>query len=153
MSDDSESFLRRWSRLKHEAANETPPEAAKCDDGPPPLPPIEELSFDSDYSAFMHPKVDPALRRAALRKLFSSEQFKAMDGLDVYVGDYSNPEPLAAGMAAMLRHAGNLLESGEKPAEAHKAPAAPAKGATEDPQGAPPAPEGPPPGKEGSQPA
>jgi hypothetical protein len=114
MSDKSESFLRRWSRLKHEAESEAPPEKPTQDDEPPPLPPVEELGFDSDYSAFMHPKVDPALRRAALKKLYSSEQFRAMDGLDVYVGDYSNPEPLAAGAAAMLRHAAKLLQGDEK---------------------------------------
>jgi hypothetical protein len=132
MSEKSESFLRRWSRLKREAESEAPPETAKHDDEPPPLPPIEELGFDSDYSAFMHPKVDPALRRAALKKLFSSEQFKAMDGLDVYVGDYSNPEPLAAGMAAMLRHAGNLFETDQKLAGTQDAPADSEKGPAED---------------------
>lgn len=118
MSDKPESFLERWSRLKREP-EQTQPETGKHDKEPPPLPPIEELGSDSDYSAFMHPKVDPDLRRAALKKLFSSERFKSMDGLDVYVGDYSNPEPLAAGMVALLRHAAGVLgEKDNKPESA-----------------------------------
>jgi hypothetical protein len=108
MSDKPESFLERWSRLKLEP-KQTHAETGKPDDEPPALPPIEELGADSDYSAFMHPKVDPGLRRAALKKLFSSERFKSTDGLDVYVGDYSNPQPLAAGMVALLRHAAGVL--------------------------------------------
>jgi len=115
MSDKPESFLERWSRLKLEPES-AQSDAGKPDDEAPALPPIEELGADSDYSAFMHPKVDPGLRRAALKKLFSSERFKSMDGLDVYVGDYSNPQPLAAGMVALLRHAAGVLgEEVKKP--------------------------------------
>jgi len=121
VSDESRSFLRRWSRLKRES--QQPQQATeKRADEPPPLPPLEELGADSDYSGFMHPKVDPDLRRAALKKLFSSERFQSMDGLDVYVGDYSNPEPLAAGVAAMLRHASTVLAQGDTQAPAEGAP-------------------------------
>jgi hypothetical protein len=151
MSDKPEPFLRRWSRLKHEAEEGPAPEPAKRDDDPPPLPPIEDLNFDSDYSAFMHPKVDPALRRAALRKLFSSEQFRAMDGLDVYVGDYSSPEPLAAGVAAMRRHAGDLLESGEQPGETGSKLADRTKESAEEPKAT--SASDSPPGDEGAGPA
>ena len=106
MTDDDESFLRRWSRLKREPARD---DAAAQAESPPPLPALDTLGPDSDFSAFMHPKVDPLLRRAALATLFRSPQFQAMDGLDVYVGDYSNPAPLAPAVAAGLRHARALL--------------------------------------------
>jgi hypothetical protein len=130
MSDKPESFLERWSRLKLEP-KQAPAETGRPDDEPPLLPPIEELNAESDYSAFMHPKVDPGLRRAALRKLFSSERFRSTDGLDVYVGDYSNPQPLAAGMVALLRHAEGVLGRGEKkvPTEAAQDGAHAASGA------------------------
>jgi len=52
------------------------------------LPPLESLGEDSDYSAFLAPGVSDGLRRAALRKLFSSAAFNRLDGLDDYDEDY-----------------------------------------------------------------
>jgi hypothetical protein len=75
----------------------------------PVLPPIEELTPESDFSGFMHPKVDPALRRAALQKLFSDPHFNVMDGLDTYIDDYSQPNPIPPAMLAGLRQAQNIL--------------------------------------------
>ncbi len=112
MNDERERFMQRWSRLKRETAEggdgQPPAQTAKetrKDDEPPPLPPLDTLGPDSDFSGFMHPKVDPALRRQALARLFSSPQYHGNDGLDVYVGDYSQPVPLAPAVAAGLRHA------------------------------------------------
>lgn len=108
--------LGRWSRLKREAARaqeipgvpaaegvkaavpvplpvaagQTPPPTARADT----LPPVESLTVDSDFSAFLRPKVDEALKRQALRQLFRDPHFNVMDGLDVYVGDYSQPDPI-----------------------------------------------------------
>lgn len=109
MSHD-ESFLRRWSRRKHESAEvvQAEPEPMESD-VPPSLPPIEELGFDSDFKAFMHPKVDRETRSAALKKLFMTPHYQAMDGLDVYVGDYSAPEALPSAMLARLAHAHAML--------------------------------------------
>jgi hypothetical protein len=53
--------------------------------------------------------VDADVRRAALRKLFSDPHFNVMDGLDTYVADYSQPDPLPPGMLAGLRQAQNIL--------------------------------------------
>ena len=58
------------------------------------LPPVESLTIDSDFSAFLQPKVDEALKRQALKQLFRDPRFNVMDGLDVYVGDYSQPDPI-----------------------------------------------------------
>lgn len=125
MSGD-ESFLRRWLRRKHESANAAAVEPEPVEsDVPPPLPPLEEVGFDSDFKAFMHPGVARETRNAALKKLFRSTHYQVSDGLDVYVGDYSSPEPLPAAMLAGLAQAGSLFgpdEAAEMPGTA--APAA-----------------------------
>jgi len=66
------------------------------------LPPVDTLTFDSDFAAFMQPKVDEGTKRAALKKLFSNEHFNVMDGLDIYVGDYTQPDPMPEGMLDKL---------------------------------------------------
>ena len=128
--DDSPSApegfsLKRWSRRKLEAARSesplpavpaVPPTAANAAVAsssvpaavppaaaiPRELPPVESLTPDSDFSAFMNPEVDELVRRAALKKLFSDPRFNVMDGLDIYVGDYSQPDPMPEGMLEKL---------------------------------------------------
>ncbi len=63
-------------------------------DEAPPLPPVDSLGFDSDFTRFLAPKVDEAVKRQALRKLFNDPRFNVMDGLDVYIDDYSKFEPI-----------------------------------------------------------
>jgi len=111
---DKDSFLSRWSRLKQEAQDQPPqdkaPEKAVDPKAPPPeLPPADKLTFDSDYRAFFHPKVDEDVRRAALKKLFSDPHFNVMDGLDVYIDDYSKEDPIPEAMLATLEHARQTL--------------------------------------------
>lgn len=112
----SEGFsLKRWSRRKVEAARAaddpvpTPaavPPAAPSSDlpavkpaaslaAPAPLPPVESLTIDSDFSAFLEPEVDEGLKRLALKQLFRDPHFNVMDGLDVYIDDYSKPDPIS----------------------------------------------------------
>jgi hypothetical protein len=118
---EQEQFLARWSRLKQEVQDQPPqkaPEKAVDPKAPPPeLPPVDKLTFDSDYRAFFHPKVDEDVRRAALKKLFSDPRFNVMDGLDVYIDDYSKTEPIPPAMLAGLRQAQKILEwaKGEDP--------------------------------------
>ena len=127
MSEAEEDFLRRWSRLKTEA-KEPPPAvtpapqpAQKADSPPPDLPPVEKLTLESDFRGFFHPKVDEGLRRAALKKLFSDPHFNVMDGLDVYIDDYSKSDPLPAAMLAQLKQAQKILDwAREKPADAER---------------------------------
>jgi Protein of unknown function (DUF3306) len=141
-----EPFLDRWSRRKAEAKQE-PPAAREQDAAakapPPDLPPLDQLTPDSDYRAFFHPEVDEDVRRAALKKLFSDPRFNVMDGLDVYIDDYSKTEPIPPAMLAGLRQAQKILEwaKGEdkeaphdhaKPDEiAHSQPASLESGSTE----------------------
>jgi hypothetical protein len=126
-----EPFLDRWSRLKRESETQSvevpgeapPPEPEDAKAAPPELPPVDQLTFDSDYRAFFHPKVSEDTRRAALKKLFSDARFNVMDGLDVYIDDYSKSEPIPPAMLAGLRQAQKILEwaKGEGPEtkEAH----------------------------------
>jgi hypothetical protein len=118
-----ESFLGRWSRLKAEArereaspapAPEPPGSAGPLEavaqsspDAPPPgveLPDLEQLGQDSDYSAFLSPGVDAALRKRALRQLFSSPKFNVFDGLDTYRDDFTSFPPLGDVVTADMRH-------------------------------------------------
>jgi hypothetical protein len=107
---NDETFLRRWSRRKHESARAADAEEEQAESAvPPQLPPVEDLSFESDFKDFMRPEVDRETRRAALKKLFTSPHYRATDGLDVYVGDYSSPDPLPAAMLTGLVHARGLF--------------------------------------------
>lgn len=118
MSRDEQSFLRRWSRLKRQ-----PPVKPEVSVAPLELAPLESLSFESDFGAFMRAKVDEGVRRAALKKLFSDPRFNIMDGLDVYIDDYSKEDPIPPGMLAQLQHARTTLfgpQAEEKTGEQNK---------------------------------
>lgn len=116
MSD--EAFLSRWSRLKRTAVKpepapvEVPPveEAAElpvavADDMPvdsaqpdaepedplKDLPPIAELTGDSDFTPFLRAEVPEDLHRQAMRKLWASDPIYANDdGLKDYADDYAS---------------------------------------------------------------
>ena len=112
---EAEPFLSRWSRRKDESRREVEAQSAgqstEPDTGALQLPPLDKLTFESDYRGFLHPKVSEEMRRAALKKLFSDPHFNVMDGLDVYIDDYSKTEPIPAAMLASLRQAQKILES------------------------------------------
>ena len=110
--DEEEAFLSRWSRKKKEAQPPPRPAAEKVIDPKAPapdLPPLDKLTIESDYRAFFHPKVGEDVRRAALKKLFSDPHFNVMDGLDVYIDDYSKTEVIPPAMLAGLRQAQKIL--------------------------------------------
>jgi hypothetical protein len=105
MGDGKQDFLRRWSRLKRESAAQKP----VAEEKPPPLPPLDSLTFESDFKAFMHEKVEEGVKRAALKKLFSDPRFNVMDGLDTYIDDYTKAEPITEELLARLEHARQTL--------------------------------------------
>ena len=109
----AEDFLRRWSRLKHDAGNKPVEKKAE----PPVLPPLDQLTLDSDFTAFMQPKVEDALRRAALKKLFSDPRFNIPDPFEAYSGDWTGGEPISEEMLATLNQARTLLFSEKEKAE------------------------------------
>ncbi len=146
MADDP--FLSRWSRLKTRARTEPAPEPAPP---PPPavpaagsatsatavpaepvaLPDVASLTPESDFTGFMKPDVDPHLRRSALRMLFQDPRFNVMDGLDTYIADFSQPDPLPPEWLGQLNQMARLGEyrepepKGEAEGEAAEAEAAP----------------------------
>lgn len=122
--DKGETFLARWSRRKLEKPIEQPASAAD-DAAPvvPALPPVENLTAESDFSGFMHPKVEDALRRVALKKLFADPHFNVADPFEAYSGDWTGGEPIPEAMLASLEQMKQLLR---KPAEAAGAQAEPA---------------------------
>jgi hypothetical protein len=134
--ETSEPFsLKRWSQRKRAAARAVPADpmlppapdtnvsaATVAAETPPapiaddvPLPPVDSLTFDSDYSAFMQPKIAEETKRAALRKLFSDPSFNVMDGLDIYVGDYTQADPMPAGMLETVSAVYAMLDPVEPP--------------------------------------
>ena len=127
MTQDREAFLDRWSRLKREQAAEKPvaadpAKAAKAaeakEDAPPPLPPVEQLKPDSDFTPFMNPKVDPETRRAALKRLFADAHYNVPDPFEAYSEDYSKSEPIPEQMLRAINRARDLAVKGpEKVAE------------------------------------
>jgi hypothetical protein len=144
-----EGFLGRWSRLKREEEkkvqekkNEAVPVEAKGEDVPPPLPPMETLTPQSDFSAFMHPKVQDSLRRVALKKLFADPHFNVEDLNEAYSGDWTGGEPISAELLKHLNQARMHLLSdeerlkleAEEAAQAQPAPEAPSPQVTQETQ-------------------
>jgi hypothetical protein len=170
-----EDFLSRWSRRKHAvrrgesvpeahpdrpAAGAVPAQAATPFVPPPSepvkevdLPPVESLTPESDFTAFMQDGVDPGLRRQALRTLFRDPRFNVMDGLDVYIDDYSKPDPIPPDWLGKLNQMARLgdyrppePESAQGPSGEEPPPTDPIHTANQDvadqPAAHPPGPEG-----------
>ena len=125
--NDREPFLSRWSRRKLEPPGEQPspaPAAPALPEStaenarpaaPASLPALDSLDgLKSDYRGFMHSGVDDGMRRGALKKLFTDPHFNKMDGLDVYIEDYSIESPIPEAMLRGLNQARSLLLFDEK---------------------------------------
>jgi len=112
---EDEGLYARWSRRKSQATEQSATPVAEIESAPtapeaeteaaekPPLPDLDTLNEDSDYSGFLSPEVDEKLRKLALRKLFHLPQFNICDGLDDYDEDFRNFEPLGDIVTADMR--------------------------------------------------
>ena len=127
--DDDGGFLSRWSRRKVQvrqgAVPAEPPAVAglaavdpalavpsvpaaapnALPPAPAPAPTLDDvaaLTRDSDYARFVAPGVDSGVKNAALKKLFTDPHFNVMDGLDTYIDDYGQADPLPAGMLRQM---------------------------------------------------
>jgi hypothetical protein len=123
MTDQQSGFLGRWARRKTDVLQGKPvqepvvvakavlpePVVSEVQAGPAPLtekPPglslddVKLLTKDSDFKPFMAQNVGPDVRNAAMKKLFADPHFNVMDGLDIYIDDYSKSDPIPE---AMLR--------------------------------------------------
>ena len=127
------NFLSRWSRKKAGLTEETTPtpsaapiakvttptSVSKNEDReltksspdqdqtkppPPTLDDVEKIDVKSpDFSAFMRPDVDPLVQQAALKKMFSDPHFNVMDGLDIYIDDYTKSDPIPLDMLKRMQ--------------------------------------------------
>ncbi len=98
-----------------------PVAAAPVVEPPPPPPTLEDtraLTPQSDFQRFVAPDVDPAVKNAAMKKLFADPHFNVMDRLDIYIDDYSQPDPLPLSMLRQMASAQflGLVEEEKKPA-------------------------------------
>lgn len=117
----ADDFFSRWSKSKPAAGNSsqqsTPPAGEElnrpsvpAESAPPPtLEDVAKLTHESDFSRFVGRDVDDAVKRSAMKKLFSNPHFNVMDGLDIYIDDYTKFTPLTPTMLASLKHAKDLL--------------------------------------------
>ena len=98
------------------------PAAARPKPEAPPLPSLDDvakLNRESDYAPYVNLQVDPQVRNAAMKKLFSDPHFNVMDGLDTYIDDYGKPDPLPLSMIRQMTSARALgLFADEEAAEA-----------------------------------
>ena len=129
----ADGFLGRWSRRKQQVRTgqplppepvvETPPQPAapvavaavaapapvvapEPEQPPPPtMSDVAQLTPEADFSRFVARGVSPEVRNAAVKKLFADPRFNVMDGLDIYIGDYTQPDPLPAGMLRQMASA------------------------------------------------
>ena len=116
MAEEKEAFLSRWSRMKREERVEEKIEPATL---APALPAVENMTPESDFAGFMHPKVKDELRRLALKKLFSDPHFNVPDPFEPYSRDWNDVEALTPELLATLNQARTVLfnEQENKPAE------------------------------------
>jgi hypothetical protein len=127
MSEDGErTFVSRWSRRKiaarrgepdDQAPQQSPaparavaaPAVPESDKPAAALPDPQTLKgLESEYGDFLKPGVDESLRRTALKQLFADPHFNVMDGLDVYIDDYSKPDPIPPAFLRALNQARGL---------------------------------------------
>lgn len=149
MSDGDTSFLSRWSRRKAEARQGQPvedepalvpaepvavpqpaaqaPLSVEPEPEPAPAQPtladVALLTRDSDFSRFVAPGTDEAVKQAAMKKLFSDPHFNVMDGLDTYIDDYGKADAIPASMLREMVQSATLglfdheLDKEQEPAE------------------------------------
>lgn len=154
MAGEDSGFLSRWARRKAQVregrAPDAPPpvpapiespavatapraaEATVAAEPPPePLPTLDDvaaLSAESDFRRFVGHDVDPTVKNAALKKLFTDPHYNVMDGLDTYIDDYGKPDPLPEGMLRQMVQSQflGLFDDEKKTDEPAAAAAAPA---------------------------
>ena len=161
MADEPSGFLGRWARRKTDASQGKPldepvPTAevagparpAPVPTDAPAAPPVDGavpaekvplslddvklLNKDSDFKPFMAGDVGPEVRNAAMKKLFADPHFNVMDGLDIYIDDYSKPDPIPESMLRQMVGAKFLNLFDDEPSEP-SAPAVPPRESANNP--------------------
>jgi hypothetical protein len=152
--DTPAGFLSRWSRRKAEVregrplAEPKPPLQEARPLAPPPVVPAhvsheadaspaaqqaptladaQQLTPESDFTGFMARGVAPDVKNAAMKQLFTDPHFNVMDRMDIYIDDYSQPDPLPLAMLRQMASAKTLNLFDDEPASKVVAQSAPAK--------------------------
>ena len=85
----------------------------------PTLQDVHQLTAESDFSPFVAKNVSPEVRNSAMKKLFTDPHYNVMDRLDIYIDDYSKPDPIPESMLRQMVSAKFLnLFKAEEEAEA-----------------------------------
>ena len=90
------------------AARPRPVAAGPVAEPQPPLPTLDDvrtLTPESDFKPFVAQGVAPEVKNAAMKKLFADPHFNVMDRLDIYIDDYSRPDPLPEAMLRQMASA------------------------------------------------
>ncbi|PUE62413.1 hypothetical protein B9Z36_02330 [Limnohabitans sp. Rim8] len=74
----------------------------------PTLADTQQLTPESDFTGFMARGVAPDVKNAAMKKLFTDPHFNVMDRMDIYIDDYSQPDPLPMAMLRQMTSAKTL---------------------------------------------
>ena len=105
---------------------EQPANIATTDEKPeiplPTMADVHELTAESDFSPFVGKNVTAEVRNSAMKKLFTDPHYNVMDRLDIYIDDYSQPDPIPESMLRQMVSAKflNLFKT-EEEAEAKEA--------------------------------
>ena len=144
----NEGFLGRWSQRKQDIragkplaepeiavmpvpverkvlisaatqASETTSIAEKPEVPLPTMQDVHQLTAESDFSPFVAKNVSSEVRNSAMKKLFTDPHYNVMDRLDIYIDDYSQPDPIPESMLRQMVSAKFLnLFKAEEEAEA-----------------------------------
>jgi Protein of unknown function (DUF3306) len=68
----------------------------------PTMSDVHDLTPQSDFKPFMRGDVAPEVKNAAMKQLFKDPHFNVMDMMDIYVDDYSKPDPLPPEMLRQM---------------------------------------------------
>ncbi len=96
----------------------------------PTLEDVKALNADSSYAPFVSRDVAPDVRNAAMKKLFTDPHYNVMDRLDIYIDDYSLPDPMPTAMLRQMVSAKflNLFDEDPPPSSANAPHGPPLRG-------------------------
>ena len=107
---DSNSVLDHTDRLSHEVVDDVVAGHAdknedldKSSDEALTIDDADSVTFDSGVASFLKQGVDKSVKKAALAKLFHSDEFNYISDMDDHTEDFSNIPKLDESIAKQLR--------------------------------------------------
>ncbi|MCG7587294.1 DUF3306 domain-containing protein [Photobacterium sp. OFAV2-7] len=112
LSEDTASLSQvteAKNKLPHEDDSDTGPNLSKDADEASgaealTLKDVANVTFDGGVTSFMKTGVDKSVKKAALRKLFHSDEFNYVSDMDDHTEDFSNVPTLDSGVTKQLRN-------------------------------------------------